>query len=136
MKKTALALCAVLLALPAGADAAPRTPKKPRLFVTSLIAPSGRMLDPARPFTITGRIANRSRRTSRAFVAFTLRTTRARTGNAYRVGAQSAFRVRRRSARRFRVRAQLPAGFPVRGRPLYLTACVRRARLARPRCRT
>ncbi len=132
MRKVLGIVLLALLAVPA----APAEAAKPRLKVTSLVVPTGRTLDPQRPFVVTGRVANRGRRSSRAMVAFVLRTRRPRRGNAYAVGAVSSFRVGARSARRFRATLQLPANFPLRpGRRLYLSACVRRKRGARPSCR-
>jgi hypothetical protein len=138
LRKLAVLTAAVLLLpVPGSADAAKRKRKRPALAVTSLIVPAGRQLDPAQPFAMSGRIANRGRRRARPLLSFTLRTRRARRGTAYAIGARSSLTIRRRSARRFRVRVQLPASVPVQaGRRLYVTACVRRRRGARPRCRT
>jgi hypothetical protein len=134
--KLLVTACAVALAAPAGADAAPRERSQPRLAVTSLVVPA-RALDAARPFAVSGRVRNRGRRSSPALLSFSLRTRRARRGNAYAVGGRALRPVPAGRARRFRATLTLPTGFPVRaGRRLFLTACVRRRRGAPARCRT
>jgi hypothetical protein len=134
----AAALLAALLALSAAATATAQTKRaKPRLAVTSLIVPTGTALAPERPFTLRGRIVNRSRRSGRALLSFTLRThRRGRRGSTYAIGATNVLRLRQRRARRFRASVLLPATVPVRpGRRLYVRACVRRRRGAPARCR-
>jgi hypothetical protein len=138
--RAAAALLAAFVALSAAVPAqaeAKRKRAKPRLAVSSLVVPSARTLIPERPFTLTGRVANRSRRARRVQLSFSLRTRRSRTrGSAYALGGASTFRVRGRSARRFRVRTLAPSTLPIRaGRRFPVLACVRRGRGARARCR-
>jgi hypothetical protein len=135
MRRRAAVVAVVALttaALPAGAEAA-----KKRLAVTSVTAPTGRSLNPDLPFTVAGRVANRTRRARRVQLSITLRTRRSRTrGRAFAIGGVSSFRVGPRRARRFRLRTALPRSVPVTpGRRLYVRACVRRRRGAPSRCR-
>jgi hypothetical protein len=127
----AVALPATAL-LPTPASAAT---KPARLSVASIGAPAGGAIQAGREFTVTGRIANRGGRSSRALVSLSLRS-RLRSPFATIVGAKTMRRVRAGTTQRFTVKARVDEASArlIAGDPLVLVACVRSRRGAEPRC--